>query len=90
MKLTVLALTLAALFVGGTQLEARTYVSFNVGPVFSPPAYVVERYPHYVQQHTYVNPWGYPAYTQSVIVQPAPVYYPVAPRASFGFGWMVR
>lgn len=98
MKLTVLFLTLASLFVGGTQLEARSYFSFNVGPVFSAPAYapgyVVERYPApaYVQQRTYVNPWGYPTYTESVVVRPAPVYRVVTPPPvfNFGFGWSSR
>lgn len=90
MKLTILGLTLAALFVGGTQLEARNYFSFNVGPVFAPPAYVVQS-PRYVHQRTYIDTWGYP-YTEAVVVQPAPVFYPVAPRPAFnfGFGWTVR
>lgn len=93
MKLTILALTLATLFVGGTQLEARTHISFNVGPVFAPPppAYVVERYPSYVQQRTVIDPWGAPAYTEAVVVRPAPVYYAVPrPAYGFGFGWSFR
>lgn len=92
MKLTVLGLTLAALFIGGTQLEARSHFSFNIGPVFAPPAYVVQPYPAYVQQRTYVDSWGYPYHREAVVVQPAPAYYPVAPQPfySFGFGWRVR
>lgn len=94
MKLAVLCLSLAALFVGGTQLEARSHFSFNVGPVFAPPAYVVAPAPApaYIQERTYVDAWGYPYSRQAVVVQPAPVYYPVAPSPifNFGFGWTFR
>jgi len=85
---------LGALFLGPTgSLEAkhRNYFSFNVGPMFAPaPAYVVQPYPAYVEQRTYVDAWGYP-YREAVVVQPAPqvVYAQPAP-ISFGFGWMFR
>lgn len=92
MKITVLCLAIAALFVG-TQLEARSHFSFNVGlgPFFAPQAYVVQPAP-VVPAYTYVDPMGYPYGRPAVVMQPAPVYYPVAPAApvSFGFGWKIR
>ena len=106
MKLVTLfsVLALAGLMIVGPKvsLEAkhhRNSFSFSVNPVFAPayvggynPGYVVERYPSYVQEYTYVDSWGMP-YREAVYVQPSPrVYYPAYPRpaVSFGFGMMFR
>lgn len=93
---------LATLFIVGVSpsLEAKhhNHFSFNVGtlfPSYAPPAYVVRQYPPaYVEQHVYVDPYGYPM-TESVYVYPRPYYRQayVCPRpvvSGFSFGASFR
>jgi hypothetical protein len=104
MKLTALfsVLLLTAVFAASPKsLEARHHCcggprfALNVGSVLATPAprYVVESYPTYVEEHVYVDQYGYP-YRERVYVQPAPrAYYVYPPRPtiftglSFGFNF---